>query len=163
MKLEFVDAGEIVSTHGVKGEVKLLPWVNSPEFLKAFHRVLIDGKEYKVIQCRVQKTCCLLKIDGIDTIDQAELLRGSTVKIYRCDVKDDSVFVSELIGMNVYNGDKLVGKITDVLDYPGNMVYVVQGDKEYMIPAVKQFILSTDLEQNKMQVTMIEGMESDED
>ena len=73
------------------------------------------------------------------------------------------VFAAELIGMDVVWSGKPIGKITEVLDYPGNSVYVVQGEHEYMIPAVKQFILSTNLEENRMQVTLLEGMRSDED
>ena len=64
--------------------------------------------------------------------------------------------------MEVFCEDEKIGKIVDVLDYPGNSVYVVKGQYEYMIPAVKQFILSTDMEGNTMQVKLIEGMRSDE-
>ena len=65
--------------------------------------------------------------------------------------------------LQVFCEDRLLGKITDVLDYPGNSVYVVKGEHSYMIPAVKQFVLSTDLDANVMQVQIIEGMRSDED
>ena len=164
MKLQYLQAGEIVSTHGVKGEFKVLPWVDSPAFLLDFKRVRIDGTEYKIDRCRVQKTCNLMKLQGIDTVEQAQAMRGKTVELYREDVKDpDIVFAAELIDMDVYSEDQLIGKITDVLDYPGNNVYVVSGEREYMIPAVKQFVLSIDLAANRMQVKMIEGMESDED
>ena len=66
------------------------------------------------------------------------------------------------VGMEVYAGGQSIGQIQEVLDYPGNSVYVVKGEHEYMIPAVKQFILSTDMEKNEMQVKLIEGMRSDE-
>ena len=59
-------------------------------------------------------------------------------------------------------GKKLLGKIIDVLDYPGNSVYVIRGEHEYMIPAVKQFILNTDMDANRMDVQIIEGMRTDE-
>ena len=62
MKLQFLEAGEIVNTHGVMGEMKVLPWSDGPEFLLGFKRVRIDGKEYAVENCRVQKTCNLLKL-----------------------------------------------------------------------------------------------------
>ena len=64
--------------------------------------------------------------------------------------------------MEVYAQDILLGKIEDVLDYPGNQVYVVRGEHEYLIPAVKAFVHTTDLEANRMEVTVIEGMRSDE-
>ena len=162
MKLQFVEAGEIVTTHGVKGEVKVLPWLDSVEDLCEFHRSLIDGKEFEIEQCRVQKTCNLVKLAGIDTMEAAQLMRGKTILLYREDIDDEVIFAAELIGMEVFCEGKKIGKIKDVLDYPGNSVYVVKGDYEYMIPAVKEFILSTDMKKNEMQVRIIEGMRSDE-
>lgn len=158
MRLSFLEAGEIVTTHGIRGEVKVLPWADGPDFLCDFSRVRIGGKEYKVENCRVQKTCNLLKIEGIDTVEQAQLLRGKTVEIYREDAPADLIFAAELIGMEVFADDDKVGQITDVLDYPGNKVYVVTGEHTYMIPAVKAFVLDTDMENNRMQVHLIEGM-----
>ena len=162
MKLQFIEAGEIVTTHGVKGEVKVLPWLDSPEDLCDFDRCRIGGVEYTVESCRVQKTCNLVKLSGIDTMEAAQAMRGKVIELYREDIDDEVIFAAELIGVEVFCDGELLGKITDVLDYPGNSVYVVKGEHEYMIPAVKQFVLSTDLEQNCMQVAIIEGMRSDE-
>ena len=161
MKLEFLEAGEIVSTHGVRGEMKVLPWADGPDFLCEFDRVRIAGKDYPVESCRVQKTCNLLKIEGVDTMEAAQAMRGKTVEIYRCDAPEGLIFAAELMGMTVLCEGEEIGKITDVLDYPGNKVYVVKGQKEYMIPAVKAFILDTDMEKEIMQVRLIEGMETD--
>jgi 16S rRNA processing protein RimM len=162
MKLQYLQAGEIVNVHGIRGEMKVLPWVDSPEFLCEFSRVRINGKDYKVELCRVQKTCNLMKLQGVNTVEEAQLLRGKTVEIYRDDISDDLIFADELIDMEVYADGVLIGKITDVLDYPGNKVYIVKGEREYMIPAVKAFILSTDLDANRMEVRLIEGMATDE-
>lgn len=162
MKLPYIEAGEIVTTHGVRGEMKILTWLDSPEDLCDFERCRIDGKEYKIENCRVQKTCNLLKVAGIDTMEAAQAMRGKIVELYREDISDDVIFGAELIGMEVFSQDTYLGKIEDVLDYPGNQVYVVRGEHEYMIPAVKAFVLSTDLETNRMQVSVIEGMRSDE-
>ena len=162
MKLQFIEAGEIVSTHGVRGEMKVLPWVDSPEVLCEFDRVRICGKEYEVESCRIQKTCNLLKLSGIDTMEAAQAMRGKTVELYREDIDEEVIFAAELIGVCVMCNGVELGKIVDVLDYPGNSVYVVKGEHEYMIPAVKQFILSTDMEANVMQVSIIEGMRTDE-
>ena len=162
MKLQFVEAGEIVTTHGVKGEMKVLTWLDDPEMLCEFDRVRIDGKEYNVENCRVQKTCNLLKVTGIDTMEAAQALHGKIVEIYREDCPEDMIFVAELLGIRVLCEGKEIGKVTDVLDYPGNSVYVVKGQQEYMIPAVKAFVLSTDMDQNRMQVRLIEGMATNE-
>ena len=162
MKLQFIEAGEIVTTHGIKGEVKVLPWLDSPEDLCDFDRCRIDGKEFEIEQCRVQKTCNLVKFAGIDTMEAAQAMRGKTIELYREDIDDEVIFAAELIGVEVYSEGVMIGRITDVLDYPGNSVYVVKGEHEYMIPAVKAFVLDTDMENNRMQVKLIEGMRSDE-
>ncbi len=162
MKLQFIEAGEIVTTHGVKGEVKVLPWLDSPKDLCEFDRCRIGGKDYPIELCRVQKTCNLVKLSGVDTMEAAQALRGKTVELYREDIDDEVIFAAELIGVEVYCDGDSIGKITDVLDYPGNSVYVVKGEHEYMIPAVKQFILSTDMAANRMDVKLIEGMRTDE-
>ena len=162
MKLQFVQAGEIVTTHGVRGEVKVLPWTDGPEFLADISRVKIGDTTYKVDSCRIQKTCNLVRLCGIDTMEKAQQLRGKIIEVYRCDVADDLIFASELIGMDVEADGVCIGQIKDVLDYPGNKVYVVQGEYEYMIPAVKQFIIETNLDNNLMKVKLIEGMRTDE-
>lgn len=163
MKLEFLEAGEIVSTHGVRGEVKVLPWSDGPDFLLDYDRVRIDNTEYIVESCRIQKTCNLLKLKGVDSMEDGQKMRGKIVCIYRCDAPDDIIFAAELIGMDVYCDNVCLGKIVDVLDYPGNKVYVVRGEYAYMIPAVKEFVLVTDMNSNRMQVRIIEGMRTDED
>lgn len=162
MKLEFLEAGEIVTTHGVRGEMKVLPWADGPDFLTNFKRVRISGQEYTVESCRIQKTCNLLKLRNVDTVEAAQLLRGKIVEIFRSDAPNELIFAAELIGIRVICDGAELGLITDVLDYPGNKVYVVEGQHTYMIPAVKEFVLSTDIEANEMHVKIIEGMRTDE-
>ena len=163
MRLQFVEAGEIVTTHGVRGEVKVMCWLDDPEMLCEFDRCRIAGKDYVMEQVRVQKTCNLVKLQGIDTMEAAQAMRGKVIELYREDIDEDVIFAAELVGVEVYQEDTLLGKVTDVLDYPASSVYVVSGEHEYMIPAVSQFILSTDVDANRMQVKLIEGMRSDED
>ena len=162
MKLQFIEAGEIVTTHGVRGEVKVLCWLDDPEMLCEFDRCRIDGKEVAMQQVRVQKTCNLVKLAGVDTMEAAQALRGKVIELYREDIDDEVIFAAELIGMEVSCDGNVIGKVTDVLDYPGNKVYVVRGSREYMIPAVSAFVLDTDMENNLMQVRLIEGMATDE-
>ncbi|HIT33312.1 MAG TPA: 16S rRNA processing protein RimM [Candidatus Faecousia intestinigallinarum] len=163
MRLDFLQAGEIVSIHGLRGDMKVLPWSDGPDFLLPFRRVRIDGREYAVENCRVQKTCNLLKLKGVDTPEAAQALRGKTVEIFREDADKDVIFAAELEGVEVYAAGRMIGSISEVLDYPGNSVYVVKGERSYMIPAVKEFILSTNLAENRMEVKLIEGMEIDAD
>ena len=162
MRLEFIEAGEIVNVHGLRGEVKVLCWLDDPEMLCEFDRCRIHGKEFAMEQVRVQKTCNLVKLEGIDTVEEAQKMRGKKMELYREDIDDDVIFAAELIGMEVFAECEKIGKITEVLDYPGNSVYVVKGQYEYMIPAVHQFILETNMEENTMRVKLLEGMRSDE-
>ena len=162
MKLQFIEAGEIVTTHGIRGEVKVLCWLDDPEMLCEFDRCRISGKEYTMEQVRVQKTCNLVKFQGIDTMEAAQAMRGKVIELYREDIDDEVIFAAELKGVEVFAEGACIGKIVDVLDYPGNSVYVVKGEHEYMIPAVSAFVLSTDMAANRMEVRLIEGMRADE-
>ena len=162
MKLQYIEAGEIVNTHGIRGEVKVLCWLDDPEMLCEFDRCRIGGKEFTMEQVRVQKTCNLVKLAGIDTVEAAQLMRGKVIELYREDIDDEVIFAAELKGVEVYCQDEMIGQIVDVLDYPSHSVYVVKGKYEYMIPAVSAFILNTDMEGNRMDVKLIEGMRSDE-
>ena len=94
--------------------------------------------------------------------EAAQLLRGKVLELYREDIDDEVIFADELKGIEVFVDGQTIGKVVDVLDYPGNSVYVVKGTYEYMIPAVSQFILSTDLNANRMEVRLLEGMRTDE-
>ena len=145
MKQLYLEAGQIVSTHGIRGEVKVLPWADGPEFLTLFDRVYLKGREYAVESARVQKTCVLLKLQGVDTVEAAQALRDTVVQVNREDVEleEGTYFIADLIGLRVLDGEREVGAIREILTMPGNDVYVFQGEHTYMIPAVKEFLLET--------------------
>ena len=164
---QYLETGQIVNTHGLRGEMRVLPWADSPEFLLGLPRFFIDGKEYPVESCRVQKTCVLLKLKGVDDVDAARALRGKTLFLDRGDVQlgKETYFIQDLIGLRVLdqNGAE-IGRITEVIQLPKHDVYVVQGaDGEYQIPAVKEFIKKTDVEAGTVEAVLIEGMRSDAD
>ena len=76
MKKQFLEAGEIVNTHGVGGEVRIQPWTNTPEFLLDFRTLYIDGRPVRVLRARVHKSCVIARFDGVDSFDGANALRG---------------------------------------------------------------------------------------
>ena len=165
MKSNFLPTGQIVNTHGLKGYVKVMPWADDPADLLDFDRFFIDGKEYEVEYAALQKTMVLLKLSGVDDIDQAAKLRNKELSICRDDIEleDGVVFIADLIGLPVLADGVEIGKITEVLTPPGNDVYVVKGEHEYMIPAVQEFIETLNPEDGCIRVKLIEGMQTDAD
>lgn len=165
METNFLEAGEIVSTHGIQGEVKILPWADEPAFLLQFQALYLNRQAYPVQSARVHKNCVLCKLEGIDTPEQAILLRGQTVCIDRSTITlpPGTVFIADLIGCRVLDeNDTEIGRITDVLTMPSSDVYVVQGAHHYMIPNVKEFVRELHVDEGYVRVHLIEGMATDE-
>lgn len=164
MDHNLLDAGEIVNTHGIRGEVKITPWADSPEFLLDFSVYYIDGISCRVESARVHKSCVLAKLAGVDTVEDAALFRGKTVQIDRSQaaLEDGTVFIADLIGLPVFSGGTEIGKIAEVLTMPANDVYVVKGAREYMIPAVSEFLEEVNPAAGIVRVKLLEGMASDE-
>ena len=158
---EFLDCGEIVNTHGIHGEVRIVPWADSPEFLCRFSTLYIDGYAIEAASSRVHKGSVIARFKGVDTVDQAMALKGKTVQIRRADAKlpKGTFFLADIIGLDVIDeaGQKF-GVLKEVLSPSLQQVYVVTGDREIMIPAVPEFILETNLEAGYIKVRLIEGM-----
>lgn len=138
---------------------------DSPEFLCGFARVQIGGRMYRVEQARVQKTCVLWKLQGIDTVESAQTLRDQVAYIDRDDAQLESgqYFIADLIGLRVLADGVEIGRVQDILPMPTSDVYVVRGEHEYMIPGVKEFILETNPEAGYLRVKLLEGMQTDAD
>ena len=150
-----------MNTHGVRGEVKIQPWADSPEFLKDFGTLYIDGAPVKVRSARVHKGCVIASLEDIDDVNGAMRLKGKLVSIDRRDAKlpEGGYFIQDIIGARVAdeNGAE-VGTLAEVLNLPGSDVYVVRGEREILIPAVPQFILSRDIDAGVITVRMMEGL-----
>lgn len=165
MKKDLIPTGQIVNTHGLKGYVKVMPWADSPDVLTDFDRFFIDGREYAVEYAAVQKSMVLLKLKGVDTIDDAAKLRDKEICLSRADtdLEEGTVFIADLIGLPVLADGAEIGKITEVLTPPGNDVYVIKGRHEYLIPVVKEFVEEVNTEAGYVKVRLIEGMQTDAD
>lgn len=165
MNRKILDAGKIVSSHGVQGEVKVLPWADAPEFLLAFDTVYLGGTAYPVERSRVHGTCVLMKLQGVDTPEDAMKLRNQVVRIDRTDVRldDGAVFIADLIGCRCLDDDgREFGKIKDVLTMPAHDVYVIEGAHSYLIPAVKAFVQEINTDEGYVRIHLIEGFQTDE-
>lgn len=163
MKLEFVPVGRIVGVHGIRGELKVLPLEKEAEFLTGFKTFYLEGKAVAAQSCRVHKGMALLKLEDVEDRTAAEGLRGKELLVRRADARlpEGEYFDAELIGLDVYDGETgaCVGELTKVERYPASKVYTVRGIKEFLVPAVKDaFILGVDLENNRMDIRMWEGL-----
>ena len=161
MKEQFLEAGKIVNTFGIRGEVKLDPWCDSAEFLKPFKTLYIDGKPRKVASSRVHKGMLIVKFEDVEDVNGAMLLKNKLVHFDRADARlpRGHFFLADIIGATVIDEQgREVGKLTEVMDLPAGHVYVVKGEHEHSIPAVPEFILDTDIENGIIRVHLIEGM-----
>ena len=160
-KSKYIEAGQIVNTHGIHGEVKIQPWVDSPEFLRKFKTLYIRNAPVKVRSARVHKGSVIASLEGVDDVNAAMALKNQTVYIDRADahLPKGTFFLADILGARVVTEDgKELGRLDDVLDLPANRVYVVEGEQEYLIPAIPEFIRDTDIENGVITVHMIEGM-----
>lgn len=161
MKEKFIEAGEIVNTHGVRGEVKIMPWTDTPEFLKAIKTLYIDGAAVRVLSSRIHKGALLASIEGIGNVNDAMRLKGKRVFIDRDDaaLPEGRFFIQDIIGASVVTeSGESVGTLTEVIDAPAGMIYVVRDETEHLIPAVPEFVLHTDADNGVITVRLIEGM-----
>lgn len=158
---KYLEAGRIVNTHGVRGEVKIQPWADSAEFLLGFQTLYIDEKPYRLLSGREHKGMLIVQFAGLEDVGGAMLLKNKTVFIDRKEAKlpRGSFFIQDIIGASVLDEEgKELGKLFEVLDLPASKVYVVRGEREILIPVVPDFVLKTDVEAGEIIVRLIDGM-----
>ena len=161
MKYQRIEAGQIINTHGVNGEVKIEVWLDSPSFMRKFRRFFIRDREMNVISSRIQKNFLLVKLEGIDNLNAAMSLKGAIVLIEREDAElsPGEYFLCELIGARVLDETgRELGILKEIEELPKGFLYIVAGETEHLIPAVPEFIKSVDAEQGVLTVSLIEGM-----
>ena len=167
MRLETIKIGRIVNAHGIRGEVRVQPDGQDPAFLTQFQTFYLDGAPVTPTANHVHKSLVLMKFPGVDDMNAALALKGKNLYIRRADAKlpEGACFDAELLGMTVCDAatGETLGEITRVDSYPAHKVYTVRGAREYLIPAVPDvFIKSVDLDANRMEVQVWEGMATDE-
>ena len=169
MVKQFLEAGKIVGTHGVRGEMRLEPWMDSPEALKKIKKMYLDEgrKDIGLISSRVHKNILLITVKDIDSATVADTMRGKVVYIDRNDVRlpKNRYFIADLIDIDVYDGNtgRYYGKIAEVFATGANNVYRIVGEKgEYLFPAVDHMIKSTDIHEGRMEVLPIPGIFDDD-
>ena len=165
---ELLQVGVITSTHGVRGEVKVFPTTDDPNRFKSLKHVLLDtGREKKSLEVqgvKFFKQFVILKFKGYDSINEIEKFVKKNLYVTRenaVKLKKDEYFIADLIGMTVKEEDgAILGTVSDVLQTGANDVYVVAlaDGGEVLLPAIKDCILSVDMEKREMQVHVLDGL-----
>jgi len=157
-----LEGGRIVNTHGIKGEVKIESWCDTPDILARLKVLYLDGKPCKIHAARVHKNCVIAFLEGVGDVDAAMSLKGKIIHIDRKDIAlpKGQVFMADLIGLKVIDddSDKELGILAEVLSPSIQKVYVVHGERDIMIPAVDEFIREINVEAGYIRVHLIEGM-----
>ncbi len=165
---DFLQVGVITATHGIRGEVKVFPTTDDPERFLDLETVYLDtGREKKLLtisSVKFFKQFVILKFKEFDNINDVEPFRKKSLLVTReqaVPLEEDEYFIADLIGLRVITDeDKVLGELTDVLETGANDVYQVtdENGKEVLLPAIKDCILSVDLEKGEMKVHILEGL-----
>ena len=166
MKKRFLECGKIVATHGLRGEVKVLPWCDGPEALVPIKTFYLDGGNTpkRAERCRIQKNMVLLKLEGVDTPEAAQALRGRVLWLDREEdtLEEGQYYIQDLIGLTVEDADtgEVYGTLRDVTETGANDVYHVAfpDGRVQLIPAIPQVIVEIDIDGGKMLIRPLEGL-----
>jgi 16S rRNA processing protein RimM len=166
MLKQYLECGKIVGTHGLRGEIKVQPWSDSPDFLCGFDVFYLDAngeKPIRVASARVHKHMALLCFEGINSIDDANNMRGKVLYINRDDAPDDGKpFIQDLLGLAVLDADtgEFYGKLMEVLETGANDIYIVRNDEggEKLIPVIPQVVISTDIKGGEVLIRPLRGL-----
>ncbi|MCL2487712.1 MAG: ribosome maturation factor RimM [Oscillospiraceae bacterium] len=161
----YLEAGRIVGTHGVHGELRVQPWCDSAALFTTLKTLYWDqnGEQPVSVRSRTHKNLALVKIPGVTTVQAAAALRDKMLYLHRDDLKlpEGSHFICDLIGMTVFDADsgEEYGTLTDVSATGANDVYhLLMGAREVLIPAIPPVIIETDIENGIMRIRPIRGM-----
>ena len=166
----YLEAGQIVGTHGVRGEVRVQPWCDSPQQFATFKKLYWDaaGKQPVKVKGRPHKNIALVVLEGIDTVEAAQVLRGKMLYVDRKDLKlpKGHYLVQDLIGMTVVDADtgETYGTLTDVSQTGANAVYHMATDKgEVLIPAIPDVIIEVNLKKDVLRLRPMKGLLDDDE
>ena len=154
--------GKICNIHGVRGNIKLIPWTDFPEIFEQFEYIVIEENKYFINNVKYQKSNIILELEGIDTVEKAEKFRDLIAYCEESQMEelpDDTYYIADLIGCKVYEDEKLLGKITDVFPAGGADLYEIKGDgPKIYLPAIKENVLFVDIKNKIIKVKLPEGL-----
>jgi len=163
--MDILEVGKIVNTHGLKGEVKVVPWTDYPEVFEDIKNVsLKNGQNFKIKGVKYQKNNIILKLSGIDTIEDAEKLKNSILfaeKTELGELPDGVYYVADLLGLRVKTDEgEILGTISDVINTGANDIYEVKREdkKPLLIPVIDDVVLNISIEDGEVLVHLMEGL-----
>lgn len=152
---EYISIGQIINSHGVKGELKIFPLTDDLKRFIGLKKVYIDGTLKNVTWAKLAPPKVILKIEGIESLEQALLYKNKYIEVNREDavkLKEGNYFIADIIGCIVYDTlNNELGKVTEVLQTGSNDVYIVKGgSKDLLVPALKTVVQSIDVLEEKI-------------
>ena len=154
--------GKLVNTHGLRGEVKIISDFKYKDIVfKEGNVIYIEDTQYSIKSYRTHKNFDMVKLEGITKIEQAEVFKGSSVYINKNDYKFPGVLDSDLIGLSVYDKTKYKGKIVGIEKSTLYTLLVVDGVKRHLIPNIEKFIKDIDLDNKKIYINYIKGLDNE--
>mgnify|MGYP000028042491 FL=1 len=164
---QYLEAGKVVTTHGVRGEMKLELWCDGVDFLKKTGRLYASakgGKCYNITSIRPQGQMALLQLEGVNDMDAARAQVGRVYYLAKADARlpKGRFFIDDLLDCEVVDAEtgRVYGRLTNVDRPAAQDIYTVTDTAggEHMLPAVPEFVKNIDIEARKILVTPIEGM-----
>lgn len=165
---KYLEIGQIVNTFGIKGQVKIVPFTDDITRYDELKEIYVEKKNelklFQIEQVNYKKNMVILKLKGIETVEEAEKLRNCYLKIDRKDAKElpkDTYFIVDLLGLEVYTDEgKLLGKVDGIYNAGSSDIYVVKDElgKQILLPAIKDVLKEVDLENQKIIVHLIKGL-----
>lgn len=163
---DILRVGKIVNTHGLKGEVKVIPLTDDPKRYNELEFVLIDGVKRNIEGCKYQKDRVIVKVEGINSIEEAEKYKNKYMEIpreYAIPLEEDTYYIADIIGCSVYDTEgKNLGEVYDVIQTKNNDVYWIRKPKELLIPVLLDIVMDIDVENKKIVIKPV-GEWQDED
>ncbi len=151
--------GKTTKTVGLKGEIKL--FVLEADLLEVGKDYELKGESHRIEKIRFSKNAAIIKFSDINSIEEARPYLNQDLfrKKEDIDLGEDEFFYSELLGLSVYDSSgAFLGEVVDILQPSQQNLYLIRGEKEFLLPAVEEFVLSIDLVKREMIVSLIEGL-----
>ncbi|MBS6838174.1 ribosome maturation factor RimM [Monoglobus pectinilyticus] len=167
MKDDLLEIGKIVNTHGIRGEVKIQPWCDEPELFDELEYLFIEGEKYNIVRNRFHKTCQIVQLENVNSIDDAERFKNKIVYINRdaLELPEGRYYIADIEGLTVkeQNG-RILGVVDEIIKTGSNDVYSLKdtfNKKPVLIPVIEGVVLETNIDGGYIVVKLPKGLIDD--